>query len=467
MRVLIVDDDLTSRDMLSALLSKNGYDVITSESGEDAWRVMQNPEPPSIAILDWLMPGLDGLELCRLIRTLKLDLPTYIIMLTVKGRKDDIVAGLDTGADDYLSKPYDPGELRARVDVGRRMVILESSLKSRISELDRSRERFRSIVENANDIIYTLHDDGRFCYVSPNWTDILGHDLRDVVGRKFDGFVHPDDLESCYSFLEYVKRTGEKRSGIEYRVRHKDGNWRWHTSNGSLLNDSNSADSEFLGIARDITDRKADEERIKNLLTEKEILLREVHHRIKNNMGTVMSMLALQAEAITDPVAVAALADAESRIQSMMVLYDKLYRSVNFTRLSMNHYISTLVDTIIENYNGGISVAVEKEIEDFEISAELLQPLGIILNEIITNILKYAFTGRDNGEVKVSCSLNGERVTLSIHDNGNGMPDEIDFSTSSGFGLQLINLLSQQIGGCVRIERDNGTTIVLEFESHR
>ncbi len=464
MKVLIAEDDLTSRDILAAMLQKNGYDTVMAVNGAEAWSIMRQPDPPDIIILDWLMPELDGLEVCRLVRGLESVHP-YIIMLTIKGKKDDIINGLDTGADDYLSKPYDPGELRARIDVGRRIVELEQSLNARVKELTDSRERFRSIVENANDIIYTLHENGDFYYVSPNWTDILGHDLKDVVGHKFEDFVHPEDLASCYTFLDYVRRTGKKKSGIEYRVRHKNGSWRWHTTNGSVINNSTGMPVEYLGVARDITERKISEERIKALLVEKDILLKEVHHRIKNNMNTVMSLLSLQAETLTDKSAKAALADAESRVQSMMVLYDNLYRSVNFTDLSLKSYLSMLVDTIVKNFTYRFTVRVEKEIEDFEINARLLQPLGIILNELITNIMKYAFTGRDEGTIRVSCTREGPLVRIVIRDNGNGMPEEIDFDRTTGFGLQLIYLLTQQIGGSVSIERGEGTAVVLEFES--
>ena len=128
--------------------------------------------------------------------------------------------------------------------------------------LRESEERFRSFVENANDIVYSLDQDGILTYVSPNWTEVLGHETSEVVGRSFEVFVHPDDLPACRAFMEKVIVTGKKQAGIEYRVQHKDGNWRWHTTNASIIRDNSGIIVSFLGIARDISDRKKAEEEL-------------------------------------------------------------------------------------------------------------------------------------------------------------------------------------------------------------
>jgi PAS domain S-box-containing protein len=122
--------------------------------------------------------------------------------------------------------------------------------------LRESEERFRSLVETANDIIYSLTPDGKFSYVSPNWKDILGHDVSEVLGQPFDPFVHPDDLHTCADFFCRVTESGKKQSGIEYRVRHKNGEWRWHSTSASPLRDSHGKVLYYIGIAYDITEKK-------------------------------------------------------------------------------------------------------------------------------------------------------------------------------------------------------------------
>lgn len=128
MRILIAEDDLTSRTMLAAVLRKSGHDVIEAGNGAEAWEILQQPQAPKLVIVDWMMPMVDGLELLRLVRSLPTDHPPYLIMLTAKGEKTDIITGLDAGANDYLGKPFDPGELRARVEVGCRMVEMQTAL---------------------------------------------------------------------------------------------------------------------------------------------------------------------------------------------------------------------------------------------------------------------------------------------------------------------------------------------------
>ncbi|MDA3811349.1 MAG: ATP-binding protein [Spirochaetaceae bacterium] len=191
--------------------------------------------------------------------------------------------------------------------------------------------------------------------------------------------------------------------------------------------------------------------------------LEEVHHRIKNNMNTIMGLLFLQADKLKDSSAIAALNDSASRVNSMMVLYDKLYRSEGFRDLSLIKYLPDLVDEIIANFPGKPVVTIEKNIEDFILDAETLFNIGIIINELITNIMKYAFTGREKGMITLSSSLKDNHVTIILADDGIGIPEVISFESSTGFGMELVNMLVEQIKGCIHIERQQGTKFILEF----
>ncbi len=135
MKILIAEDDYTSRLMLQVILEKWKYKVVTAENGNEAWELLQDKEQPQIAILDWEMPEMDGLEVCQKARTLDRENPIYIIMLTGRNTTNDIVYGLDTGADDYITKPFDENELRARVRVAERMVRIQESLSNTVVEL--------------------------------------------------------------------------------------------------------------------------------------------------------------------------------------------------------------------------------------------------------------------------------------------------------------------------------------------
>ncbi len=145
MKVLIAEDDAVARRALEASLSLWGYDAVVVENGTEAWEILENQDAPRLAILDWVMPGMDGLEVCRRVRIKRRTLPTYIILLTVKGAREDLVRGFEAGADDYLKKPYDQRELRARIEVGARMVELQTSLAERVQELEESLHRVKQL----------------------------------------------------------------------------------------------------------------------------------------------------------------------------------------------------------------------------------------------------------------------------------------------------------------------------------
>ncbi len=225
-------------------------------------------------------------------------------------------------------------------------------------------------------------------------------------------------------------------------------------------------DGEIIGItafARNITEWKQAEEKIKSLLEGKELLLHEVHHRIKNNMNTIKGLLTLQLSAEENPSVAASLHDAESRVQSMIMLYDRLYSTENFRELSVKEYIQPLTEDIVGSFPNFAKVKIETDIEDFILNVNTLSPLGIIINELLTNMMKYAFNGRDSGVIKVSASMKNNIAVVHVQDNGVGMPEAIDFKNSTGFGLELVNMLVKQMGGSIRIERGEGTKFVLEF----
>jgi phosphoserine phosphatase RsbU/P len=149
MRLLIAEDDMTSRAMLQAVLTKWGYDVTATNDGNEAYEAFQENDAPRLAVLDWEMPGMDGAELCRRLRAQKRKEPPYLILLTSRGEAGDIVQGLEAGADDYIAKPYDNAELKARVDVGRRILMLQNEM--------REREKLQGVLEMAGAVCHELN----------------------------------------------------------------------------------------------------------------------------------------------------------------------------------------------------------------------------------------------------------------------------------------------------------------------
>ena len=217
-------------------------------------------------------------------------------------------------------------------------------------------------------------------------------------------------------------------------------------------------------LEHEIVNHKESKEHIQFLLEEKDIILKEVHHRIKNNMTTMMSLLSLQSMDMENTEAVSALENARNRIQSMMVLYDKLYRGSDFQNISIEDYFITLINEITGNFDNSGKVQIETDIENFVLDSKTVFSLGIILNELITNIMKYAFPGNKDGRITVSASIADEHVLMVIQDNGIGLPESVDIESSEGFGLRLVKMLTEQLDGRIRIERGSGTKFILKFD---
>ncbi len=203
---------------------------------------------------------------------------------------------------------------------------------------------------------------------------------------------------------------------------------------------------------------------LKAALAEKEIILTEVHHRIKNNMHIISGLLLLHSYSLKEPSAIAALEDAIRRVKSMMILYEKLYQSADFKEISVSNYFSSLVDEIIANFPDKDRIKIQKVFNDDVINSEIIFPLGIIINEILTNAMKYAFKGRDSGLIKIAISFADNDGILVIEDDGIGMPDSVSFENTTGFGLSLISMMTKQLRGQIHIENTNGTKIVLNFQ---
>lgn len=190
MKLLIAEDDLVSRTMLSRLLTTSGHEVVVTVDGQAAWDVLQRDDAPKVAILDWMMPEIDGVEVCRRVRDLGRSEPTYLILLTAKDRTEDMVEGLDGGANDYLVKPFDRRELQARLRVAARMVSLQHDLAERVRELNEALAQIHQLQDLLPICSYCkrIRDDGNY------WQQVEDY-LSAHTGLQFSHGVCPD----CYA----------------------------------------------------------------------------------------------------------------------------------------------------------------------------------------------------------------------------------------------------------------------------
>ena len=219
-----------------------------------------------------------------------------------------------------------------------------------------------------------------------------------------------------------------------------------------------------ISLEQEVDEHKNAELTIKRQLNEKEIILKEVNHRIKNNFSSISSLLSMQADSLSNPEALAALQDAIGRVNSMYVLYENLLLSDDYQFTSVKDYLENLIDSIISIFPPNLNLKVEKIIDDFDLDTKRLIPVGIIVNEILTNTMKYAFEGRDSGNIQLTVKVNDNLVTLIIQDNGKGLPEGFDINKQTGFGLMLVTMLSEQLDAVLIVESLDGVRSTLEFQ---
>ena len=216
-------------------------------------------------------------------------------------------------------------------------------------------------------------------------------------------------------------------------------------------------------LNKEISNRLSAEENIKQQLKEKEILLKEVHHRIKNNIASIESMLYLHIESISNAESINILQDAISRIKSMRIIYDKLLLSNGYKDASVEHYLKDLITAIMKIFPEKNRITVLTEINDFTLDINKLFSLGIIVNELITNSMKYGFINKESGIINIKLLKKQNEIILIVQDNGNGLPENFDIDKSAGFGLMLIRMLTEQLNGTFSIENDNGAECIIKF----
>jgi PAS domain S-box-containing protein len=254
MRILIAEDDVTSRLALSGVLTNNGHQVVETVNGAEAWAILQQSHAPRFIILDWMMPEMDGLELLCRIRHQPATQSAYVILLTARGKKADIVAGLKAGANDYLVKPFDAGELLARIDVGCRLIDMQAMLATRMDELKKSEEKYRILLERSSDAIFSCTPEGQVEYVNQAFAQEVGASAAEIVGRPI-GDVFPDGTaDPCLRALHQVRCTGEE-SVVERCARGKDRR-RYLLTTVTPVKDGSGRIVSLLCSSKDITERR-------------------------------------------------------------------------------------------------------------------------------------------------------------------------------------------------------------------
>jgi len=330
--------------------------------------------------------------------------------------------------------------------------------------LRQSELSLRGIFEQSALGISIVDGQGRYLKVNPALEEILGYSAAELVSRSFCDLTHPDDIEEDWRLFQEVVNGQRDRYHLEKRYIHRSGKVVWCRLAVSAVRDPEGKNLFIIGISEDITEEKRAELQIQAALQEKEILLREIHHRVKNNLQIISSLLRLQADQIKSHKYARVFKDAGSRIQAMSLIHEGLYQSNNLAAVDLKQYLHNLISNLFHSY--GVNPEIIRasiRAEGIRLNLDDAVLCGLIINELVTNSLKYAFPKGRSGQIDVHFKQTRTHTQLRVSDNGIGLPRNFDFKETQSLGLQLVATLTDQLQGKIELRNKSGTTFIITF----
>jgi PAS domain S-box-containing protein len=280
-------------------------------------------------------------------------------------------------------------------------------------------------------------------------------------------FIPPEQSSIVAEEIERVLATDDPNYShvLEHVIIRVDGEKRFIVVRDGIEKDESGGTVKILGVNQDITELKRTQDEIKRALEEKEMLLKEIHHRVKNNLMVISSLLNLQSRYIKDKEARSIFQESQNRAKSMALIHERLYRSTDLKRIDFGDYIRTLGTDLYHTYVPARNkIKLNMELENLMVDINTTVPLGLIVNELITNSMKHAFLGIDEGEINIEFHKNdNDEFILIVEDNGKGLPAGLDFRNTETLGFQLVNNLTAQIDGNIELDRSHGTRFEITF----
>ncbi|MCG2811930.1 MAG: response regulator, partial [Candidatus Aminicenantes bacterium] len=495
--VLVVDDEKELCERIKRELDKEGYRTAVACDGVEGLDHFSHNRV-DVAIVDIKMPRMSGLEMLEKCREITDDFVSIII--TGHGGEERAIQALQLGVFNYLRKPVSLEglvtsvgkgiellHLRRSVAARRRELEIEAALKEQYAQnLERMVEERTKEIKKLSDAVKASTEsivisdlEGKIADVNEATLRMYGAgNKEDLVGKSSFDLIAPEDRQKAVAGMEEALEKGYIKDR-EYHVITNDGSRLPVEMSVSIMKGVAGEPIGFVGVTRDISERKRAEESIRSSLAEKELLLKEVHHRIKNNLAGIIGLLQLQRETVTDPAAVAQFRELEGRIRSIALVHETLYHIESLARVDLKAYLETLIAQLRAALAPHGDVRFSVAAAGVEMGLDNAVPCGLILNELITNAFKYAFPGDQPRpgekacEITVSAEWDGDAgddgvYTLTVADNGVGLPADLDWATTKTLGLRLVRMLGQyQLKGQIELDRANGTSFRLVFASRQ
>lgn len=324
-------------------------------------------------------------------------------------------------------------------------------------QAEAERDRFFSL---SLDLLCIASFDGYFKRLNPAWTTTLGYSIKELLGKPFIEFSHADDRAAKLAEFEKLKQ-GISSAYFENRYLCKDGSYKWIAWSTVPFPE----EGLVYAVGRDITEQKKVEAQIQASLEEKEVLLKEIHHRVKNNLQIVCSLLELQSQCSRDAQVIAMFKESQTRIRAMSLVHEILYQSNDLGNLNFSEYIREISLNLCISYGySSKNLQIQSHPETIFINLDTAIQCGLILNELLTNAFKYAFIDKQSAKIRIELyRLDSGKMLLVVEDNGIGLPANFNFENTQTLGWQVIRALARKLKGELKIVSEKGTKIILKF----
>lgn len=337
-------------------------------------------------------------------------------------------------------------------------VIRLAGIAEDVTEYRQLQEEQEAFFDVSLDLFAIADLGGEFLKVNSSFKEKLGFSEEELTSRPYLEFVHPDDVEETREQIEEL-RDGRSIMDFDNRFRTSEGSYRWLNWRATPV------DNLVYAAARDVTDRREREEKLQATLEEKKILLEEVHHRVKNNLQVINSLLNMQQRSLEDETLRQELNESINRIKSMALIHEKLYQSETLDQINLAHYLRDLSQHLSDVHRHDTArIDLNFDLDTHSLVLDKAIPCGLILNELLMNAFEYAFGEGQPGEITVSYSQSDSSAALSVEDNGTGFSEIADNGETSDFGLTLVKTLAEyELNGSLRIDEQEGTRVEVTF----
>ena len=496
LKLLILEDVQFDAELMEYELRREGVKFLSErvETEEDFIKGINNLKP-DIILVDHSLPRFDGVSALEIAKEYSPDTP--FIFVSGKIGDEFAVDVLKKGATDYVFKnnlsklvPAVERAIKERSEFMERKKAeeelrstyaqMEVRIEERTRELSLANQRLRAEIkerkqveealresENKNRILLEAIPDSMFI-LSENGTyhdfrskndDLLSIPPDEIIGKNISNIgLSPNDLDLFFKHITRALKTNTLQE-FEYELSPSSEMFQFESRIVKLN------DQEVLCIVRDMTEKKQIEDKVNRSLKEKDVLLQEIHHRVKNNLQIVSSLLSLQSRYIEETESIEIFRDSQNRIKSMALVHEKLYQSGDLTRIDLAEYIPDLVSDLFRSYGVNYNqVQFKVNSENISLDINTAIPCGLIINELVTNSIKHAFQGIIKGEIIIELKYENECLKMKVQDDGVGFPEEVNLNNIKTLGLQLVISLTKQLDGSIELIKEGGTCFNIIFK---